>query len=293
MHLYFRVEDENGVSPNLRTHLYEPTKISSSSADEFIANQIREEVNNCTNRSIFSYSKSLGVVLFKYNYVSDNPIHLLMTDFSNYVELIAIDENGQSKIYMPYSINDLDYPIKKKFQGRELLLQNYIIEVDDNILLDKYLKTYTNIGRKKLASCEKDVEVIVYYVTDDYVIREHIYALYLIYALQYKTGFLFKVGVLERLTNAFSKIIRNEEECNAFYYVILYLKEMWEYETEGSQRVLEDILNVGRLVQGYDGYALAKDIILNEDYESARNNSAYYMYDSLIEAIWEVFFTNI
>lgn len=295
--MYFRVEDENGIFPQLREYgcgsSYN-TRVNACDADVLIAQEIREEINNSNQRNVFSYSKSLGVVLFKYNYVADNPIHLIPHGIGcNWVELI-INENKVSRYeYINYNIADLNYPIRKKFIDREILLGNYIIEVDNNILLDKYLRNYTDVGKKKIAACEKDREVIIRHAVDDYVIIDHIHAVYLIYALQYTTGFLYKDWVVERLQKIFREKIEEQKEFNAFSYIVFYLKERWEYEKEISQKILGKKLEDARMVPCYDGYHLALDIMKERDYESAWNNSSYYLYDSLIEEIWKIFFAYI
>lgn len=289
--MYFRVEDENGLSPNLRSYGWDDsysTKVSTYDADKLIANEIREEVNNSNQRKVFSCSKSLAVTLFKYNYIADNPIHLIPYETSNCVEFDIVDEYGKANLSCaPYSIGDLEYPIKRYLGDKEIILKNYIIEVDNDTLLDKYLKKYTGTGKKKFAACEKDNEVIIRHVIEDYVIYEHISSVYILYALQYKTKFLNCDLVFNELMQLFSKKINEENERIAFFYLIDYLKKCWRNEEEISNKILEEKRKEGRIMCGYDAYYIAFDII-EGDYDLAWNSLDYCL-DNLLEYIWEIF----
>ena len=293
--MYFRVEDENGLSPNLREYgcnnSYN-TKVNASNADKLIAQEIREQVNNSNSRSVFSYSKSLGIVLFKYNFIADNPIHFIPTEnIGSYVDLDIVDENGmQQHCPIRYDISDLDYPLRRYFEDKEIILKNYIIEVDDNRLLNRYLENYTSVGKKKMASCQKDREVIIRHVVNDYIIEDYINAVYLIYALQYKTRFLNDSWVMNSLVEIFRQKIKNPNECEAFCYLISYLSYNWDYEEKTSRNILKESLNQGRTVPCYDGYSLFFDL-MNGNYESAWYESADSLLDNVTPGIWNVFKT--
>lgn len=252
--MYFRVEDKNGLSPNLREYgcgnSYN-TPVDAYNANTLIANEIRYQINNCNNRSVFSYSKSLGIVLFKYNYIADNPIHLIPIAKDNSVEFDVIDNDVKLKNFsMPYDINDLYYPFRQCFENKKIILKNYMIDVNNNANIDKYLRNYTKIGKKKIASCEKDSEVIIrhVYAADDYIIAEYIDAVYLIYTLQYKTRFLNCVGVVENLMEMFYEEIEDENEFKAFQYLVLYLHDYWDYEQEISKKILQEKREEGRVL---------------------------------------------
>lgn len=290
--MYFRVEDENGIFPNFREYGWDNsynTPINACDADALIANEIRSQVNNCSNRSVFSYSKSLGIALFKYNYITDNPIHLIRIDMNNSVEIDVIDDNGDLENFcIPYYITNSDYPIKQCFGNKKIILKNYCIDVDNDIQLDDYLRIYTKVGKKKIAACEKDREVIIRHVVNDYIITEHIDAVYLIYALQYETRFLNDVGVVNNLIKMFNKNIEDENEFEAFRYLVLYLHDFWEYEHKISENILQEKRKQGRIITYYDIYFVALDI-MDGNIEDARSYSGYYLPQRMLSEIWNIF----
>lgn len=290
--MYFRVEDENGYDPNLRKYGSEyscNTPVDACDADILIANEIRGQINNCNNSIIFSYSKSLGIALFKYNYLTDNPIHLIPLEGNNWVEFDVMDDNGLINNYgIPYYITNLDYPIKRCFDNKRIILKNYCIDVDNDIQLDTYLRNYTNVGKKKIATCEKDSEVIIRHVVDDYIITEYINEVYLIYALQHETRLLNCIGVVEKLIEMFSKEIKNQNEVQAFVYLVSYLQNNWSYEEQISKTILEEKRQAERLVGTYDAYFMALDI-MDGDIEEAWRNCSYYLPYRMLSYIWNIF----
>ena len=54
---------------------FTPT-ICKSQVDEYIAQEIRKQINGAHSSNVLSYSKSLAACLFKYNTRLQNPLHI-------------------------------------------------------------------------------------------------------------------------------------------------------------------------------------------------------------------------
>lgn len=157
-----------------------------SEIEAYIAAEIRKEVNGANNRHLLSYSKSLGICLLKYNKYADNEIHLngeFVFDYITYYECKS-QKTGFEVYSLDYALVDLG--IEKK--NKEVILTNFVIDVSDNKLLDSYLLKFTGVGRKKLASPEKDKEVLLFQFPQDLVIKQYSDSVYLLYALVIKYG---------------------------------------------------------------------------------------------------------
>lgn len=293
MLLYFRVRDREGASPKLRGYGKDMTEpMDSFCVDEVIAQEIRQQVNNWDNSDVFSYSKSLGVVLYKYNRIADNPIYITMNQGS-FVDFTVLNYNGLSENYcVPYNIDCLNYPFRHDFKNQQIILNNYIIEVDDNYKINRYLQAYTPKGRSPYASCENDKEVIIRNPIDSYAIEEQdcIDAVYLLYALQVKTGFLGYSGVAESLNAVLSEelcVNRDDEETfRALECIIFYLQEFVVYEKE----IITNLINKDKKARmgGWDSYSLLLEVI-NGDIDEAFTLSEYYIYSGIVSYIWDVF----
>lgn len=190
---------------------------------------------------------------------------------------------------MEYDISNLTYPIRYTFKGDKIILKNYVIEVDNNRLVNEYLKNYTQKGKKKMASCEKDKEIIIRHIETDYIISKQlsIDAVYLIYALQYKTKFLNWGSVTEELIKIFEEEVE-EDEYNALRNLVLYLKYYWQYEEQISKIVIREKQQDFRIVIGYDSYFLALDI-MDGELQYAYDNCMFYLPFRLLSKIWKVY----
>ncbi len=190
---------------------------------------------------------------------------------------------------MEYDISNLTYPIRYTFKGDKIILKNYVIEVDNNRLVNEYLKNYTQKGKKKMASCEKDKEIIIRHIETDYIISKQlsIDAVYLIYALQYKTKFLNWGSVTEELIKIFEEEVE-EDEYNALRNLVLYLKYYWQYEEQISKIVIREKQQDSRIVIGYDSYFLALDI-MDGELQYAYDNCMFYLPFRLLSKIWKVY----
>ena len=153
--MLFRIEDISGRNPKLRTYDADDFTIpliNKQKVDEYIALKIREEVNGSRNRELLSYSKSLATCLLKYNKYDDNELHICMTEgWQNFILYISPKDNVKWKSYY---IRDR---IKEKSlfnKTGKIQLLNFIIDVSNNTLVDEYLRCYTGVGKKILASPE-------------------------------------------------------------------------------------------------------------------------------------------
>ena len=295
---YFRIEDEHGVSPNLRKYAPDSSagfEVNANNADKLIAEEIRDQVNGSGNRSIFSFSKSLGACLFKYNYYGDNPLYIIPCELGSYIDFAVGKYHPDFIRRMPYNINNLNYPLKKHFKNKEIFIKNYVIEVDNNNLLNLYFKNYTDVGKYLRAVPEKDCEVVIRHVESYFTIQDYISEIYLIYALQYKFNFLNRPNVFSCLYDLFCNHTENINEHHAFYMLTWYLKHNWQYEQIISKKILDETKANPRIIAYYDTYFLACDIMnadSREDIEMAYENSFHYHLSRAISDIWNVFFTS-
>lgn len=300
--MFFRIEDNNGFNPKLREYnkdSFESPFIKSSDADKYIAEEIRKEVNGANERSLFSCTRSLGVALFKYDYYADNFI-IIEYDLEDEVRLEVKDTRIERSCY--YDILDLNYPLKHLYPNKKIKIFNFSIAVDNDKYLNRYLKAYTGIGKKKFAAVEKDSEVIIKHMNDDIKVSQHIDALYILYALQWRTNFLKCYYSREYLKNVYDKLEIDKSEREAFYKITSYLYCELENEKKMSQRILREKLNDSRGFVGCDSYEIAYNLLTPKNFKA--NNwdicwefpieevwklSTEYLFDELVDEIWEAY----
>lgn len=246
--ILFRIEDVSGVNPNLRlynTTLYDAILIGSNQFDQEIATMICNEVNGAKLRILHSYSKSLATCLFKYNNYVDNELHVFIDNASYYDKVLYTNYQNIDKI-KDYSIvdrvNDNDTYMNER---GPVQLQSFVIDISDNTLTDKYLKKYTGIGLKKMASPEKDKEVVIFNPPYDIVIKNHMDALYVIYALHMKYGFLNNMIIKDNLLKDICMLddgvfYNSGNERIAICEVIKYLATYSEWEQQISEAILKE-----------------------------------------------------
>lgn len=256
--MLFRIEDISGFDPKLRTYdvdeFTKPT-VNKKKIDNFIASKIREEVNGSKNRNLLSYSKSLATCILKYNKYTDNELHIcIINGWKDYITYISPKNNTKCRLY----------DIQNRINGNplfnktgEIQLLNFIIDVSDNILLNEYLKYYSNAGKKIIASPEKDNEVVVMNPPNDLVINQYMDAVYILYALQLKYRFLSNVKIQSALLLELDHMdaFRFEycpHEKIAFIHLILYLSANWQYEYQISKKIYHYSENEEHLSMSYD-----------------------------------------
>lgn len=278
--MLFRIEDISGFDPKLRTYDVDefttPT-VNKGQIDNYIASKIREEVNGSKNRNLLSYSKSLATCILKYNKYTDNELHIcIINGWKDYITYISPKNNVKCRFY--YIQNRINgNPLFNKAGDIQLL--NFVIDVSDNILVDEYLKHYTTVGKKIIASPEKDSEVVVMNPPNDLVINQYMDAVYILYALQLKYRFLSNVNVQRALIleldnmDAFHFKYCPHERI-AFINLILYLSANWQYEYQISNKIYNYSENEEHLSMCYDSI-LQFHGIMRDNFDESYNLSTY------------------
>lgn len=278
--MLFRIEDISGLDPNLRKYNVNEFVcpiINKVQIDNYIAQKIREEVNGSKNRELLSYSRSLATCILKYNKYTDNELHICFTNgLDDYITYIS----PEGEVFK------IDYSIEDRINGNslfdtngEIRLQNFIIDVSNNILLDQYLRCYTGIGKTIFASPEKDSEVVVMNPPNDFVINQYMDALYILYGLQLKYGFLsnpyVRTALISELNNMHECRFENcPQERAAFVNLILYLSINWQYEKQISSQIYISSKKDEHISFGYDSILQFDGIMNNSFFE------AYYDCDN-------------
>lgn len=270
--MLFRIEDVSGFEPNYRE--YEPEnynyiQVDKEDIDSYIATEIRKQINCSNEREVLSYSKSLATCLLKYNNFADNELHIMSSNYLN--SLWYINSNGEYE--------RKPYHIKKRLNGKRLFqdsgkikITNFIIDVSDNRLLEKFLQTYTGIGRKSYASPEKDHEVIVMHPLNDFSICNYMNSIYTVYALNLKYNFLKKPFIVYGIINQLRKLdnyrFSNPDERSAIIKLICYLAHHWKYESKISKKILDESDNKMHPSICFDSI-LQFNSIINDDFMDA------------------------
>lgn len=243
--MLFRIEDSENLYGCHREYIISRDNLPRLRFEElegYLADEIRKEVNNTNDRKLLSYSKSLGVCLLKYNKYTDNELHINRWYNCDFVGYYDIDTREDKCV--PYNLVVGIEDIAVKLKNKELILINFAVDVSDNNLLDEYLQNVTGIGRKKVASPEKDKEVILMQSPEDIVISDYLDSVYLLYAL------FLKYGMNESIYTKLIHKIRDlgdyrfgfcgEQERDALLFIVDYLYYHGEYEIEMSIPVFLD-----------------------------------------------------
>ena len=183
----FRIENSNSLTDCYRIKKSFPI-FPLENLEYYMATEIRKQINGATDRNLFSYSRSLGVCLLKYNKYTDNELHI--GDYDSYVDCIE---------YFIYK-KDLKYKtvwfdlmnglcgIDDKDLHRPIILDNFYVNVSNNKMVHDYLFRMTGVGLKKRASPEKDQEILVMRPTEELIISNYIDSIYLLYSLVIRYG---------------------------------------------------------------------------------------------------------
>ena len=287
--MLFRIEDSNGFDPVLRKYDlegYEYPELDVLEIDEYIANQIRKEVNGSKKRNLLSYSKSLATCILKYDPYADNELHIL--NDAGFINSILYQTKEGIHHYEGYylhekvfkAVNSVDNEAYITDAKNRIILKNFILDISDNNLVDLYLRLYTSKGKKKLASPEKDSEVVVMLPMNDVVVEQYLPAIYILYALQYKYGFITNDGAFHELIEKLRQLpdCRFEgcfyDERSALISLICYLKYNWNYEKSISKKIYDDFLKSEHLSLYYDSI-LEFNAIVRDSFKDAYHNSDY------------------
>lgn len=180
--MLFRIEDsenEGGVHREYKIPLNDLPIIPISQIRYYIVNEVRKEINGAKDRCLLSYSKSLGTCLLKYNKYADNEIHINYVNNEEFVIYYDLKENKYINYVPGMLLENKDYDVR---------LYNFMLDVSNNDSIDRCLKKFTGVGRKKIASPEKDKEVILFQSPNDLIIKQYSNSIYLLYSLVIKYG---------------------------------------------------------------------------------------------------------
>ena len=272
--MLFRIEDTENVDGHYREYEipYDNLpKLKIEKLESYVAEEIRKEINNANDRRLLSYSKSLGICLLKYNEFADNELHIKMNDYADGVYFYDL-KNPEMLFYSPfdlsYGLMDVSFIQAKS----EIILLNFKVDVSYNNLLDGYLKMKTGIGRKKIASPEKDREVLCMQSPNDIIISSYSNSVYLLYALSLKYG--MKESIYKNLINKIYNLEEfrfqdcGESERYGLLQIVDYLYKYGIYERKISQRLVKDSLNSKIIPVYYDPISQLHDIQKNSFLDS-------------------------
>lgn len=160
-----------------------------------------------------------------------------------------------------------------------IILCDFIIDVSENELLDKYLICYTGVGKKRYASPEKDNEVVVMNPPNDLVINQYMDSVYILYALQLKYNFLSDINITNNLVIELKKMepFRFEycpDERVALISLVNYLADNWNYECQISENIYSYSEKKEHISFCYDSI-LQFDGIMTNSFEDAYYLNSY------------------
>jgi len=308
--LYFRTDDENGLSPHERENTDKGVVLNYHDIDAFIAEEVKNQVNGSKNRNIFSLSKSLATVIFKYNYFSDNPIQIITplythARYGGCAKVYLRNKWGEWRSkprYIPFNTKGdffkiSDRIVDMKRSDCNVLLSNYVLEVSTQRDLHQYLLRHTGVGLKARVSPEKDAEVFIRNIDagwDSVVISQNVDTVYLIYALQYKTDFLLDLEISNGLIGLLRECISDDIEFNALNKLIYYFNKLWRLEKLISKKIIyEKIFANSKSTDmkiGYDGYWAAYDIMNGKDFRMVWDLCSHYLLNESIECVWKAYY---
>lgn len=284
MIMLFRIEDisgDNNIARNYCCSLDDTYDVNKTEIDAVIASMIRNEINGSDNRILHSYSKSLATCLFKYNNYDDNELHLLCNQYIDAIYIL-----NQNNIITP-----INYSILNRINGEQFeipylshnKLISFAIDVSNNTELDTYLRKFTGVGRKKVASPQKDNEVVVLNPLSDLCIHNYMNGIYLLYSFQLKYNFLNYTDIKWLLINKVKELDDSRFDCqenHAIISIINYLSQYWHYERNMSNAILVDAINKEHPSLCYDSHCKFYDI-QTKPFDEIYNSLADYSEDYL------------
>ncbi|MBE6063573.1 MAG: hypothetical protein E7207_08520 [Clostridium butyricum] len=291
--MLFRIEDNENLDGHCREYeiSYDNLpKLDIEELENYIADEIRKEINNSNDRKLLSYSKSLGICLLKYNQYAYNELHINMNNWCDGVYFYDLKNPGVP-CYCPF---DLSYGLLKmsSLQTRtQIILLNFQVDVSNNNLLDSYLKVKTRTGRKKCASPEKDKEVLCMQSPNDIIISQYLDSVYILYALSLKYG--MKKSIYINLINEISNLEEfrfqfcGESERDGLLKIVDYLYRYGDYERKISSIVVKDSWKSKKVPVYYDPISQLHDIQKDSFLDSYRLSD--YNENIVSDCIWDCY----
>ena len=292
--VYFRIEDSANCEGIQRNYQIEKEKLpvmNKQEVENYIAEEIRKEVNGSKDRKLLSYSKSLGVCLLKYNQFLDNELHICNVNNMWYENAIYYFSPNQHFKHKFYSLQDALYS-RGLFKGNdEITLINFVLDIANNKSLSDYLFKFTNTRLKPYASPEKDYEVIMMQAFDDVTINIYIDSIYLLYALQLKYNFLRSPDIVNLLICEIYDLedfrFNNcEHERKAIIFLIQYLYS----ETEFEKIAFEEMLKYSEQREIFYGYyhsLLQRQGVMYDSLEDTYYLLSDYIDDVVSSIFWK------
>ncbi len=271
----FRMEDISnfdGVSREYKISFEDLPRINKQCIDKYIAEKIKKAVNGSDKRDILNYSKSLAVCLLKYNKRNSNELHICKIDKCDFISYCSPKIKYKEKDYLLKDRVEQNTLFKN---DKEIKLQNFVIDISNNTILNKYLNQFTSEGKglKAYASPEKDCEVVMMQADTDWkVSANNLHSVYVLFALQLKYGFLCD-DTIENIKQRFQELqdtFEDENEKRAFLILILHLYFNLDFE--------RDILSTTPVYgedYNYDSISLF-DQIADDDFKAAESYNNYY-----------------
>lgn len=258
--------------------------------EAYIANEVRKEINNAKNRTLLSYSKSLGVCLLKYNEYADNELHISNMPL-NYLYFFDCKKWRARVIEydMYYGLPQYIY----NSSNRKIILLNFSLDTSNNYQVNSYLKYYTGKGKKAFASPEKDYEVLIMQSPQDLVISQYIDSIYLLYALVYRYGMnqdiFFELYNMINMLPDYSFSFCNETERDGILEIVQYLYYYGNYERKLSEKVFLQSQRKERFSIYYDPILQLHGIQAEDFYESymLRDYNANVVSDCIWDCYWK------
>lgn len=292
--MLFRIENSEyvgGIHRNYNIEKENLPMIYMHDLDKFISMEIRKEINGAADRRLLSYSKSLGVCLLKYNKYADNEIHINHScDYYDYIWYYDI--TNQKPVIDDYNLNYVINKNRDKKQGcHQIEVRNFAVDVSDNKLLDKYLRIYTGIGRKKMASPEKDKEVLLFQSPDDIVIKQYSDSVFLLYAFVIKYN--MSQSLCDNIIYELAKIddfrfsYCESDEKMGLILLVQYLYYNQKKEQEIYKAIINGVYNGDSISCYYDPITQFFDIQNNSFLEAAECSD--YNSNVVSDCIWECY----
>lgn len=266
--MLFRIEDSinrNGQHREYHIHNARLPIFNKEELDIYIAQEIRKEINNSKDRRLLSYSKSLGVCLLKYNKFTDNEIHMNFLDTPGYIMYQNRDDDSDDGVMMEsYDLEMIQHGIKLSSKSSFIKLINFCIDVSNNSLVEDYLENTIGVSRKRVASPEKDKEVLLFQSPDDIIFTQYTDSIYLLYALAMRFGIdkSIRDRIIEEIDTLddfrFDCCYTNERE--GIIRLVEYLYENYQIERKMSYQIIEDSYHSDIIPVYYDPITQFHDI---------------------------------
>lgn len=261
--MVFRIENRDNLNDRCRMYNQLPT-IPLADLEHYMATEIRKQINGTMDRKLFSCSRSLGVCLLRYNKYTDNELYI--GDYDSYIgcveylvckkKCLKYQTAYFDLMYGLYGVNDKDF-------NKNVVLNNFCVDVSDNEMVHNYLRRMTGVGKKYRASPEKDQEILVMQSTEELVISNYIDSIYLLYSLVIRYGMPDQLYV--SLWNAFVCLDENRfyycsMERHAIMSIVDYLHCCQKYEKYIFDEIKYQVLAKGHMSLYYDPICQLMDI---------------------------------